>query len=1274
MADSGVNAVPEDSLIVGVFLNMKPLRSYFRSLKHCSFSQALGLGLLLSPLSVTWCQAGGTVVAWGANDSLQSTVPASLGSVIAVAGGQAHSLALQSDGTVAAWGFNLSGQATVPPNLEGVTAIAAGAAYSMALTTNGTVVVWGNQPSPPAGLTNVVAIAAGWFHALALNADGTVVSWGSQTTVPGLSNVVAIAAGNGNSLALLGNGTVVAWGDDSYRKSEVPSSATNVMAIAAGGDHCLALQSNSTIVAWGRNDYGQATVPGGLGTLVGISAGALHSLALKTDGTVAAWGDDTYGQTTVSASSVGFIAVQAGGYHSLAIKNDGTPYILSQPLSQLQPLTSRATFSVFAIGTAPLSYQWQHEGTNLVGAVGSSLTLFNLKLTDSGAYTVKVTNSRGSVISVTAFLTVVGGAPLVSIPPQNQTAVCGDAVTFTVVAGGTTNLIYQWSFQGTNIEGATRSLYVLPNVSPPLAGLYSVSISNDFGLVVTGAVLTVSQDPPHITSALTAYGNQGDPFSYQITGMHRPVAFAAQYLPDGLSLNTTNGLISGTPTNTGAFFPIITAISPCSSDSEVLLLSVAPGLPIINGPQLITGTENAGLTNMIMITASGAPTLFGADNLPSGLQVDPASGMISGTPTFAGEFDTTIWASNVWGVGSANLHSSIANALIPNLFIDNVSYDYSTPYLLDFQFSLYTLSNTNDPTTASGVVVNPRLLSSVLAMEDGQPIGSESVPFISSGSAKLIKVELVLDFSESIASLINGDLNGNGISDAVDNMVAGALDFINQQASDTQIGVYEFHRDDEDPNQVVGLTTDHTLLSESVAGIWTNYVQNFAAGSRCWDAVGAAINDLGASNRDEEHFVVVISDGADGSSTNALTNVISLALTNDIKVFSVGFGLELSTNNLQMLSLQTQGRYRTATNSAQIGTAFAQITKDSRAQYVLRWATLKRDPNPVSFTPSFAIGYQGIMATSPPNIVYPDTNNPIIDTNQMPPTTNFNNITNVIIADFFTASNAGPVTVGSLRVVPEAEVSPTAMTLRSVYTPRYVRQIRIHYRPNWPCTPILQSSGSGEIMDGWSMTETDDGAGGRWLLLSSSNPADISTSIPFAAFGRLVTFAFQDIITPTNAFSIFDVDNTIYTNTGGQSFVIENGSSLIKVYPVLPHGTPVPWLIAIGYVGSSSWVNAELADPDGDGAPNWQEYWANTKPKDKTSKFVIRNVTRLLNGRFQITFSTSTNRTYRVEGSSDLINWDTVEDGIPGINQDVTVADARLIGNVDTVFYRVVVY
>ena len=61
----------------------------------------------------------------------------------AIAAGGSHSLALRSDGNVVAWGANDHGQATVPPSLTGVTAISAGNRHSLALRADGTVVAWG---------------------------------------------------------------------------------------------------------------------------------------------------------------------------------------------------------------------------------------------------------------------------------------------------------------------------------------------------------------------------------------------------------------------------------------------------------------------------------------------------------------------------------------------------------------------------------------------------------------------------------------------------------------------------------------------------------------------------------------------------------------------------------------------------------------------------------------------------------------------------------------------------------------------------------------------------------------------------------------------------------------------------------------------------------------------------------------------------------------------------------------------------------------------------
>jgi len=624
-------------------------------------------------------------------------------------------------------------------------------------------------------------------------------------------------------------------------------------------------------------------------------------------------------------------------------------------------------------------------------------------------------------------------------------------------------------------------------------------------------------------------------------------------------------------------------------------------------------------------------------------------------------------------MGSATLQITVTNGPLNNLNIGSVTYNYSKPYLLDFQFSLFTLSDTNNPNSHSGVVIDPRLLSAT-CLEDGVPISDETDSLLVQGNTKLLKGFLALDFSESIASLANGDANSNGISDAVEFMVAGAQDFVNQQSVDTQIGVYEFHRDDMDPSNVVALTTDKVALNNAIGGIWTNIVQGFSSGSRCWDAAYAAVTNLGKANPDEQHFVVMISDGNDQSSTMTLSNVVNAATNGNVRVFCVGFGVDLNASNLQFLANQTLGRYYTATNSADLATQFAQVAKDTKAQYILRWATLKRNPKP--FTPSFQISYQGLTAFSPTNAVYQDTNNPIIDTNQTPPVTNYNNLTNVVIPLYYPLSNAPPpaVTVGSLRLVANAEIQPTGIDLRATYIPRYIRQLQIHYRPNWPCTVTIDNADVGQILSGWTMTQTNDGAGGFWLLLSSPNPANTATSIPFAAFGRLLTFTFQDVIGTNNAFSQFDIDNSIYTNivAGGQSFTNQNGASFIANYPVLPYGTPVPWLISFGYSGD--YTNAELADPDGDGMPNWKEYWSNTNPRDSNSVFVVRSAMRLPNGRFQVTFSTSTNRTYRVMGSADLTSWQTVQDNIPGVSQDVTIVDTRYLPNLTTIYYRVLVY
>jgi len=197
-----------------------------------------------------------------------------LTTVTAIAGGAFHSLALNSDGTVWAWGaghvgqlgdgnfYTTGNQGVATPvrvsALTTVTAIAGGQAHSLALNSDGTVWAWGNGGNGQLGDGN--------FHTTGVATPVHVIN---------LTAVTAIAGGGNHSLALKSDGTVWAWGDGhngqlgdgifhsiDERNPGVAepvqvSGLTTVTAIAGGLDHSLALKSDGTVWGWGFGGEGQ---------------------------------------------------------------------------------------------------------------------------------------------------------------------------------------------------------------------------------------------------------------------------------------------------------------------------------------------------------------------------------------------------------------------------------------------------------------------------------------------------------------------------------------------------------------------------------------------------------------------------------------------------------------------------------------------------------------------------------------------------------------------------------------------------------------------------------------------------------------------------------------------------------------------------------------------------------------------------------------------------------------------------------------------------------
>jgi hypothetical protein len=119
--------------------------------------------------------------------------------------------------------------------------------------------------------------------------------------------------------------------------------------------------------------------------------------------------------------------------------------------------------------------------------------------------------------------------------------------------------------------------------TPSQIGTFNIGLTatNPFGTAQKTLALSIRLPAaPVITSAQNGVAVLNDPFTYQITGVSNPTSFGASGLPSGLSVNTSNGLITGTPTTTGIFNVILSATNLGGTGMRGLLLTVNSSGPL----------------------------------------------------------------------------------------------------------------------------------------------------------------------------------------------------------------------------------------------------------------------------------------------------------------------------------------------------------------------------------------------------------------------------------------------------------------------------------------------------------------------------------------------------------------------------------------------------------------------------------------------------------------------------------------------------------------------
>ena len=211
----------------------------------------------------------------------------------------------------------------------------------------------------------------------------------------------------------------------------------------------------------------------------------------------------TYSATAASATAGSYHVVVSGACGTLtsatvSVAVNETPQITAQPETLTLCEGGHASFSVTATGTG-LRYQWFKNGEAIPSAIANNYILPNVSLSDIGAYSVRVSNSCGTVISAVAQLTV-NKTSMIITQPESQILCEGETINLSVEAAGD-GLAYQWHHNGNAV--GTAATYSATAASAT-AGSYHVVVSGACGTLTSASV---SVEIAALPEALLISGN-----------------------------------------------------------------------------------------------------------------------------------------------------------------------------------------------------------------------------------------------------------------------------------------------------------------------------------------------------------------------------------------------------------------------------------------------------------------------------------------------------------------------------------------------------------------------------------------------------------------------------------------------------------------------------------------------------------------------------------------------------------------------------------------------
>ena len=1097
--------------------------------------------------SVTPTTSGGAVTSW----SISATLPAGLtfsttdGSI----SGTPTELSTETTYTITATNSGGSDTATVTITVNAVIpssldydpdafTLTNGTAMTSVTPTvsGGAVTSWSISPTLPGGLS---------FN----TADGTIS--GTPTELSTATTYTITATNTGGSDTATVSITVNAiipssldYDPDSFTLTN-GTAMTSVTPTVSGGD----------VVTWSISP----TLPGGLAfsTTDGTISGTPTELSTSTTYTITA--TNTGGSDTATVT----ITVNAIIPSSLDYDPDTFTLTNGTAMTSVTPTVSGGdvvTWSISPSLPGGLSFDTSD------GTISGTPTA----LSTSTTYTITATNTGGSdtatvTITVNAIIpssldydpdsfTLTNGTAMTSVTP---TVSGDDVVTWSIsptLPAGLAFSTTDGTISGTPTELSTNTTYTITATNTGGSDTATVTIT-------VNAVIPSSLDYDPSTFTLTN-GTAMTSVTPTISGGDVVTWSISPSLPAGLSFDTSDGTISGTPTelSTSTTYTV-TATNTGGSDTDTVTITVNAIIPssLDYDPDSFTLTNGTAMTSVTPTVSGGAVTSWSiSPSLPSGLSFDTSDGTISGTPTALSTNTTyTVTATNTGGSDTATVTITVNDV---------------TPSGLDYDPSTFVLTNgtamTSVTPTVTGTItswsISPTLPAGLaFSTTDGTISGTPTelstlttytITATNSGGSETDTVTITvnavipssLDYDPSTFTLTNGTA-----MTSVTPTVSGG-DVVTWSISPTLPAGLSFDTSDGSisgtPTELSTATT-YTITATNTGGSDTA-------------TVSITVNAIIPSSLDYDPDSFTLTNGT------AMTSVTPTVSGGDIVTWSISpslpGGLTFSTTDGTIsgtpTELSTATTYTiTATNTGGSDTATVSITVNavipSSLDYDPSSFTLTNGTAMTSVTPTISGGAVVTWSISPslPGGLSFDTSDGTISGT---PTELSTSTTYTITATNTGGSDTDTVTITVNAVIPSSlDYDPSAFTLTNgtamtSVTPTVSGGAVI----TWSISPTLPAGLSFDTSDG----------------TISGTPTELSTSTTYTITATNTGGSDTDTVTITvNAIipSSLDYDPA--------SFTLTNGTAMTSVTPTVSGGAVVTWSISPSLPGGLSFDTSD---------------------------------------------------------------------------------------------------